>query len=439
MKRFLRSIGACLGAFVLLAAPTLADEQFIPSLVYRTGPYGTFGEPYANGVADYYTLVNERDGGVNGVRLAWEECDTKNDDRRGVACYERLKSKGVAAVSPPSTGIAEALLERTEADGIPMLTMSYGPSAAADGRVFPYAFSMPATAWSEASAIVRYIAQQEGDALTGLETLKGKTIALVYHDSPFGREPVPLLQKLAEARGFTLARYPVAPPGLEQKVIWQRITGEARPDWVLLWGWGFMNAVALKEASSVGFPVDRVIGSFWSGSEQDVLPVGDAALGYRAANVVGLGADDRLFDDIRKFVYDQGKGAGDEDLVGEVLYDRGLAAAVVTVEAIRAAQAIHGNRALAGAEVRDGFEALDIDRYRVQDLGIEGFLRPLKFGCADHKGGGAVYIQQWNSVGWEKVSDWIPPMTDAVRPMIEDAAAAYAGKKGIEPRACPTS
>jgi branched-chain amino acid transport system substrate-binding protein len=67
----------------------LTDKVFIPVLVYRTGPYSVSGTPIANGLVDYYTLVNERDGGINGVRLAWEECETQYNTLRSVECYER--------------------------------------------------------------------------------------------------------------------------------------------------------------------------------------------------------------------------------------------------------------------------------------------------------------------------------------------------------------
>jgi branched-chain amino acid transport system substrate-binding protein len=33
-------------------------EQFFPVLVYRTGPYGPNGTPWANGYVDYLKLVN---------------------------------------------------------------------------------------------------------------------------------------------------------------------------------------------------------------------------------------------------------------------------------------------------------------------------------------------------------------------------------------------
>ena len=86
---------AALAGALATAAPALAqNEQFIPNLVYRTGAYAPNGVPFANGLADYYTLVNERDGGINGVKIAFEECDTGYATDRGVECYERLKGKG---------------------------------------------------------------------------------------------------------------------------------------------------------------------------------------------------------------------------------------------------------------------------------------------------------------------------------------------------------
>src|SRR5262249_42784037 len=93
---------------VVPARPALAPapggaqgkDIFVPLLVYRTGPFAPSGIPIANGFVDYFTLVNERDGGINGVKIAWEECETQYDTKQGVECYERLKGKGAALVNP---------------------------------------------------------------------------------------------------------------------------------------------------------------------------------------------------------------------------------------------------------------------------------------------------------------------------------------------------
>ena len=169
-----------------------AKEQFVPLLVYRTGPYAQSGIPIFNAFNDYFTMINERDGGIGGVTLTWEECETGYNTERGVECYEQLKDKGptgASVVSPYSTGITYALIERATEDKIPILSMGYGRTDASDGRVFPYVFTLPNTYWSQASALVSYIAEREG----GFERLRGKKIALVYHDSAYGKEPIPVL------------------------------------------------------------------------------------------------------------------------------------------------------------------------------------------------------------------------------------------------------
>src|SRR6185436_12884643 len=63
-------------------------EQFFPVLSYRTGAYAPNGIPFANGYVDYLKLVNARDGGINGVKITYEECETAYATDKGVECYE---------------------------------------------------------------------------------------------------------------------------------------------------------------------------------------------------------------------------------------------------------------------------------------------------------------------------------------------------------------
>jgi len=229
-------LGAAAAGALLVAAQTFAqaNEQFVPALVYRSGPYAPNGVPFANGYADYLTLVNERDGGINGVKIVFEECETGYSTDRGVECYERLKGKGptgAAVFSPLSTGITYALTEKAPVDKIPLITMGYGRSESVDGSVFAWNFPLLGTYWTAADVIIQYIGQLNG----GLDKLKGKKIALVYHDSPYGKEPIPLLNERAKRHGFELLTIPVTHPGVEQKAAWLQVR-QNRPDYVLLWG-----------------------------------------------------------------------------------------------------------------------------------------------------------------------------------------------------------
>ena len=81
-----------------------ADGIYIPLLAYRTGPFAGSGTPIVNGMADYLNMLNERDGGIGGVKLIVEECETGYDTKKGVECYEQVKPKKPVIMNPWSTG-----------------------------------------------------------------------------------------------------------------------------------------------------------------------------------------------------------------------------------------------------------------------------------------------------------------------------------------------
>ncbi len=426
--------GSALGGGWAVSQAMAQNEQFIPRLVYRTGPYAPNGIPFADGYADYLDMINARDGGINGVKLVYEECEDGYDNTKGVECYERLKAKGTTGASfvdPLSTGITYALIERAAADKIPMVTMGYGRADASYGPVFPYDFTFPVTYWEGADAMVTYIGAQEG----GMAKLKGKKIALVYHDSAYGKEPIATLEKLAALHGFKFDKFPISPPGIEQKSTWLQIR-QLKPNWVLMWGWGVMNSTAIREAAAVGFPMDHFIGIWYSGAEPDVIPAGKAAVGYKAATFHGSGTDFTVIRDIAKYLYDKGQGKATKDKTGDVLYVRGVLNAMFNTEAIRVAQKKFGNKPLTGEQVRWGLENLDITAARVTELGAEGLVTPMKISCENHGGHGLVRIQQWDGAHWKFASDWIEPHHDMLDPIYKESALAYAKEKNITPRDC---
>ncbi len=408
------------------------NEQFFPMLVYRTGPYAPNGIPIANAARDYYALINARDGGINGVRVTTEECETKYNTKIGVECYEKMKNKGMTAlINPYSTGITYQLIPKAPVDKIPILSMGYGRTAAADGRVFKWAFNFPTSYWSQASAFIRYVGKQEG----GMKALKGKKIAHVYHNSAYGKEANPTLEVLSKKFGYDLKLLAVDHPGQEQKATWLQIR-RYRPDWIFMSGWGVMNQVAIKEAAAINYPMDHFVGNWWSGTETDVVPAGDRAVGYKSATFHGPGANWKVHEDILKYVYNGDEARAKDNNWGEVLYNRMLINAMFGVEAVRTAMGRYGNKAMTGEQVRWGLENLDLTAKRLKEVGMAGMTRPVKVSCADHETSGPVIFQQWDGQQWKMVSGWFKPIRDVVRPMIEKAAAAYAKENNITPRDC---
>jgi branched-chain amino acid transport system substrate-binding protein len=411
-----------------LAGPALAELNFV-GLHYRTGPVAPNGIPVADGYTDYLTLINERDGGINGVRINFTECETAYNTERGVECYESTKGLNPLGYQPYSTGMTYQLIPRATADDIPLHTMGYGRTSAANGRVFSHVFNFPGTYWDAASIMVNYV----GGELGGMENLAGRKIALVYHNSAYGREPIRTLEALAEKHGFELMLLPVDPPGQEQRSTWLQIRRD-RPDYVFMWGWGIQNQVAMREAANVRYPMENFIGVWWSGSEQDVAPVAQEAAGYKAINFHQPGRDFPLFDDIQTHVVDKGLAAGDGSHIGTVLYNRGMLAAVWQVEAVRTAMEIHGTTDVTPGMVRDGYEALVVDEARLAELGLPNFTVPVAVTCENHGGPGQAFIQQWDGEKWTVITDLISADRSVVDPLIEEDSMAYLAEAGLELR-----
>ena len=428
-------VAAVLLGLVGVTAVAAGGEQFLPVLSVREGALRSTMIPRADGYIAYLTLLNARDGGINGVKLVWEECETVWDVDRGVECYERLKAKGstgAAVVFLIGTPLANALIERATHDQIPLLTPGFGRTDAMDGRAFPYVFHPPTNYWSQNTAQIRFIGQQAG----GMDQLKGRKIAHVYHDSAYGRETMPLLDAQAAQYGFVVQHLPVPPPGLDQKATWLRVQ-VAQPDWVILRTAGVSTSTALKEAAQVGFPRDRIVGPHPTCAEQEIIPAGEAATGFICALWWGTGTHFPLIQDILTYVYARGKGAGPGQDVGTIRWNLGLLRALLMTEGIRTAMGHFGHQPMTGAQVQWGLEHLAITPAYIKAIGAEGLIPPLTLSCRDHEGGGGVKFQQWDGKQWTVISDWIAPDQALVRPLVEAAAAKYAQEKGITPRECP--
>ena len=366
-----------LGLAVVMAAPrvcrrTAEDGIYIPLMSYRTGPYSGAGAAIFNGISDYLHMLNERDGGVGGVRLLIEECETGYDTKKGVECYESTKSKDPIVSTPYSTGITLQLIPKAAVDKVPILSMAYGLSASADGNDFPWVFNPPATYWDGASAFIRHVADVEG----GFGKLKGKTIGFVHLDAPYGKEPIPLLQALAKDYGFELKLYPVPPSQMQIKRHHSgSMCGVTGPTGFTC-RCGAMNPTALKETAKVNFPMDHFVGVWWAGGEDDVRPAGADAKGYLALSISGVGQHYPAVQDILKYVVDKGKSQiPSKDKVGEALYNRGVMNAVIIVEGIRTAQKLAGKKQINGEDMRRGLEALNITDARWKQIGLPGLCR----------------------------------------------------------------
>src|SRR6202035_1563650 len=322
------------------------------------------------------------------------------------------------------------MIDRITADKTPLITVNHGRTDSTDGRVFPYVFPLLLNPYSETSGIIKYIAGREGC----IDKLNGKKIVVLYHGSPYGKETIPIYDLLAQQYGFTVEQIEVPHPGNEQQAQWLQIR-RARPDYVVLRGWGVMNPVALKTAQKVGFPADHIVGNVWSNSEEDVIPAGDAAKGYGAITTQASGSQYPVLQEVVKTIYGAGKGnLEDKKRIGSVYHNLGIVNGILNVEAIRIAQEKFGHRTLTGDEVRWGFEHLQLDPARVEALGAKNLFHSISFAWENSEVDGYVTCKKWDGKKSNVGSKYMAPDWALLRPIIEKSSEAYAKEKGIKLR-----
>jgi branched-chain amino acid transport system substrate-binding protein len=426
--------GLMLGTTAVQAGGSHEGEQLYPVLTYRTGPYAPSGIPFLGGLHDYIRYVNEVEGGVNGVKIYTPECETAYSIERGIECYERFKhgyeGAPTAIFQPHSSGLDAALLDKARQDHVPVFGPGGGQAHAFEGRVFPYSFPLVFDYWSEASIIVKYIADRAG----GYDKLKGVKLATLYHDSGYGRDTIEPLAILSKKYGFEDIQIPVPHPGELQQTQWQQIK-QANADLVFLRGWGVMNPVAIKTAARVGFPVDHIIGDIWSGSEDDTRPAGAAAKGYLAVSAFPPGTSFQILETLKKQIIDTGKSdLKDTSKFGTVYYNFGVIEGILAVETFRTGQEKFGHRPLNTEEGQWALEHLDLTADRIAAIGATGLISPIKVTWLDHVGGGSAKIQQWTGDSWKPLTDWLVGDRALFHDVLEDKALSYAKEKNLAVR-----
>jgi branched-chain amino acid transport system substrate-binding protein len=392
--------GTAAATLAALGTPAGAQEKVIKFGMPQdfTRVYTFVTAEYSQGQRDYITLVNER-GGVNGYRILAEVTDHGNDMPRAIEAYERFKREGAVLIDPLSTPVARGLVTRALEDKINMVTAFSGRSDAADGTAFPYVMPLSPNYWTQAGVIVDFFRQQDKD-------LKGKKIVFVHIDTPFGREPIPILQALGQKLGFDLQMFPYTPPGNDQAAIWPQVR-RARPDWVLFWGAGVGQTTALSEAVRNGLAMDRLSSSVWL-SESDMEVVGkDAVKGVIKFEAAAGGRGPKVIDAILKEVVGKGKGAGPEGKVGTSYYNMGVMMGAIMVEGVRKAFEKAPGGPITGPWLNEGLRS-------ISNFDAEGLMPAMTVSKEDHQGGGRGRIVRWDGSKFVPQTDWFTANQDIV-------------------------
>src|SRR5688572_5859483 len=393
------------------AVPVAGNHEIVLGLQCdRTGATQTVGVHLCPGYHDYIKLVNSK-GGVEGHKLRAIEIDHEYKVPQGVEAYERHKKEGAVTMAIYGTPHIYALAAKLTEDRIPGTSPGFGSAAAADGQRYPYIFPIAATYWSQGAAAVDFVKKQLGG------NLKGKKIAYIFYDNPAGREPIEVLEDLAQREGFQIKMFAVPPPGVEMGAQILDIAQRFRADFVISHLFGGAPSVSIKELKRIGFPLRKVVGLVWASAEANIDAAGGfgVAEGYYTMQFAGVGQDYPVLNEIREMYKKEGKPAPKE-MASTVYYNRGVLVAALHVEAIRHAVAAKPDGKITGVDTKAGFE-------KISNFTLGGLVPPLKVTPTDHEGGGLVQIWQVKGGKFEKVTDWYAAYPDVVAKHIKAAGS----------------
>jgi len=197
-----------------------------------------------------------------------------------------------------------------------------------------------------------------------------------------------------------------------------------------------MIPTAIKEAVVIGYPREKMFGTWWSGAEPDLKDVGAAAKGYSAVMMQhGAEPQSQVVKEILEKVHAKGQGTGPKDEVGSVLYMRGVIGAMLATEGVRAAQERFGKgKVMSGEQARWGYENLNLTQAKLDVLGLKGAMRPVSTSCADHLGATWARVHTWDGSKFTWSSDWLQADDQIIRPLVKASAEKYAGEKKLQRR-----
>lgn len=395
------------GAALTLAGSAGAGEVVVGLQCDRTGPTQTVGVFLCPGYHDYIKLVNQK-GGVEGHTIRALEVDHEYKVPPAVEAYQRFKQEGAVLVGLYGTPQTQALTQKLTEDKTPGTAPGFGTASAADGIRYPYIFPIAATYWSQAAAAIAFAKDQLGG------DIKDKKIAYIYYDNPAGREPLPVLNKLAEVEGFNMKTFAVPAPGVEMGAQILDITRRFRADFVVSHLFGRAPSVSIKEFKRAGYPLNKMVSFVWGHSEADIQAAGgyDVADGYYGLQFAGVGSDYQILQEIRDMYKAEGKDSPKE-MESSVFYNRGVLIGALHTEAIRNAVKAKGSADITGDDVRKGFES-------IKDFTLTGMLPPLEITAEDHEGGGWVQVFQVKDGKFQKQTDWMQGYRDVVVGLLEE-------------------
>ena len=260
------------------ALPSLAQQApvLIVGLVELSGTGATSGTNFDNGVKLAVKEINAI-GGILGRKIEYTSSDTQSAPQTAKALAQKAVDDGAYIVmGPVFSGSILVSMAETRRAGIPNFTG--GESAAITQQGNPYIFRTSFTQATAMPKVARYIK----------DTIKAKTIAIVWVNNDFGKGGRDTVMKALEAQGIKIAADISTDPGQVDFSSPVLKVKQSNADAVFVYTNEEESARALRELKKQGYD-KPIVGETTLTSQKVIEMAGEAANG--AVAHVGLSAD----------------------------------------------------------------------------------------------------------------------------------------------------
>lgn len=199
MKRMLY-----LAAALLAPALALGQEIKVGGIFDLTGITADVGKPYAQGVRDAVSWVNDH-GGINGKKIRLVDADYGYKIPEANATYKRLTGTDkVIMINGWGTGDTEALKEVIAKDKVPYFSASFSAHLT-DPKKTPYNFFVGPSYSDVLRSYLTWVKQDWKDGS------RNPRVAFFYGDNAYGKSPIEAGRRFCKEIGVDLVAEEVLP------------------------------------------------------------------------------------------------------------------------------------------------------------------------------------------------------------------------------------
>ena len=275
MQHLVRHAAAAL-ALVGACAPALAQPVPIVGIVELSGSGATAGTNFDNGVKLAVKEINAA-GGIVGRKIDYASWDTQTQPGVAKALAAKAVDQGAPLVmGPVFSGSILVSMNETKRAEIPNIIG--GEAAAITQQGNPYVFRCSFTQAAAMPKVARYIK----------DSLKAKSVAVMYVNNDFGKGGRDMIVKSLEASGIKVAADISTEPGQVDFSAAVLKSKQSQADVLFVYTNEEESARALKELRKQGYD-KPIVGESTLANDKVIELAGEAANGVIAH--VGLTAD----------------------------------------------------------------------------------------------------------------------------------------------------